>query len=134
MADVSLGGPNVFEYRDIPYASTNFSGSGTITWSVASSDQVRFRFAVLGKVARIQVQLELTSVSGSGTELRVALPFTTTAVQTIPVRSVDNGTFVDAFASVSASQLAFITATGGNWSGSTNLTSVYYEGDVPLEA
>lgn len=128
----SLGGPDSMKYRDIPYAAGNFTGSGTITWTVGSGDQVRLRFAIINEVAFIHVQIELTSVSGAGTELRIALPFSTTATQTVPVRAVDNGTFVDAFVSISGSQLTFIKASG-NWSASTDLTSVYYEGSVPLE-
>ncbi len=127
----SLGGANVIAYRDVPYAAGNFTGSGTITWTVGSGDQSRFRIATIGAIARIQVQIELTTVAGAGTELRVALPFSTTSTQTIAVRAVDNGTFIDAFVSIGAAQLTFITS-GASWAASTNLTSVYYEGDVPL--
>lgn len=133
MSNVSLGGPNVIAYRDIPYAAGNFTGSGTITWTVDSGDQNRFRFAIIGEIARIQIQIEQSSVSGTGSELRVALPFTTSAVQTIPVIVIDNGTYGFGFVSISGSQLTFFTTQGGGyWAASTNNTYVYYEGDVPL--
>ena len=130
----SLGGGNVPEYRSVPYASGNFTGSGSITWTVQEADHVRFRFAIIGKIARIQIQLESTSVSGTGSELRVKLPFTTTATQTITCVVRDNGTYGFGFVSISGSQLTFFTTQGGgNWAASTNQTNVYYEGEVPLE-
>jgi hypothetical protein len=62
---------------DVPYSAANFSSSnGSATWTVASGDQVIYRYMVIGKLMWLQVVVKTTTLSGfaSNDTLRFAIP------------------------------------------------------------
>lgn len=123
-------------WTDVPYASGNFSGSGTITWTVQVGDMLAHLYALSGTYLRLQVVLANTTVSGTGTGLRIALPAGLTVARTTsgPMFVRDNGvsqagrwvaTQGDAF-------VAVLNETGSNWAASTNNTQVIGTMDIPI--
>lgn len=78
----------------VAYSAGNFTGSGTITWSVDSADIQTYSYVIRGAQMLLTFYADTTTVSGTGTQLRVAIPggYTTVhRVQTV-IRIIDNGT------------------------------------------
>jgi len=70
-------------WTDIPFAASNFVGSGSTVWTVASGNQITFGYGIVGRLATLLVTLVATTVSGTaGTPLRIALPV-------VPLRGTD---------------------------------------------
>ena len=70
-------------YQTIPYSAGNFS-SNVGTWTVDAGDVPLLAYSVIGKTMWITFQVVTTSVTGSPTTLRIALPSGFTAANTGP--------------------------------------------------
>lgn len=114
-------------YTSVAHSAGDFTGSGTITWTVASGDQTRFAYVEIGKTMIVSLVIATSSVSGTGTELRVAVPNGKTASNGGGAYAlIDNGTSgVGRWLSTGGTYLAFYTPTNGNWTASTDNTYIY---------
>jgi hypothetical protein len=128
-SSVALG-----SYADVSYASGNFTGSGTITWTVDSGDQSVFRYERRGNTVHFQIAIRASSVSGTGNTLKIALPFTAAAKVDTTCAALDALTEKRAYVSVAASAAIaeFTLASGANWAASTNQTYLFAEFDMPV--
>lgn len=115
----------------------DFTGSGTISWTVAAGDVNNFAYTLIGKTMIVQFTIITTTVSGTGVELRIAIPggFTGAKLVNTPIRVSDNGTFGIGYARVAASGTVigcFLDATGAtNWAAATDATEV--RGEIIFE-
>lgn len=118
-------------WSDVAFSAGNFTGSGTITWTVASGDQGVFRYVEIGKTMFVTVQLNTTTVSGTGSDLRLTVPNGRTiggGAYQGAARILDNGTADEGwwYAAGGLTYIAFKrNITGSNWSASTNNTYIY---------
>lgn len=120
----------------VTYASGDFTGSGTITWTVDSGDLEAFWYQQFGKVLQVNVSIATSTVSGSGAELRVKIPggFTTTRFAASPlIMGFDNNiaTPVNQFVNAADTNLHFGRQDAGNWAAATNTT--YIRGQQTFE-
>lgn len=117
-------------HQSVTYDSANFTGSGTLTWTVASGDQETFKYVEIGKTMIMSISLVTTSVSGTGSQLRVTVPngrTINTGSYGVSTHS-DNGTVETGFwiAPGGLTYVAFQRGLGAaNWSAATNATSLY---------
>lgn len=118
------------EWADVPFSSSNYGASGSMTWSVTSGDVLTNRKMRAGNTLWWTFALASTTVGGVvSTELQIALPDSLRSrkftVTTIAVD--DNGTTGVGRAAISegASVLRLSKADGSNWTLSTNATEIF---------
>lgn len=88
----SMLSPN---WVNIPYDSANFTGNGTIVWTVDAGDQTDFSYKIIdGNTVILNIRIETTDLSGAGNILRIALPAAITPKKGIagPALIIDAGT------------------------------------------
>ena len=110
-----------------PFVAGDFTGSGSMTWTVAAGDVVHFRYMILGNIMVVEVEVSLTTVGGTpSAALNIKIPASKTALygRKIPVYASDNGTIEIAYCSVSGTSLSFYRVSGSNWSAATNTTGI----------
>lgn len=115
----------------VAYAAGNFTASGSMTWTVESGDQYQFQYQQQGKLVKIWLSINTSSVGGTpSTTLVVAIPggFTTVLGGAIVCRISDNGTGAASICSIngSATTMNFYKdfTAAANWTASTNNTAV----------
>jgi len=113
----------------VAFSAGNFTGSGTITWTVASGDQQTYAYTVKGKSVTLSWFINTSTVSGTGVELRIAIPAGMTSTRS--VRSTyyysDNGAEGIGLAWQIAGEgfvRLFKSNTASNWSAATDTTIV----------
>jgi len=111
------------------WAAGNFTGSGTITWTVDVGDQIIFKYKLFGRTLHIILSLQTTTVSGTGTELRIATPGGYTAVSGARslISVLDNNVAHTGIVDQPATGYARVntdTSSATNWAASTNQTQI----------
>lgn len=119
----------VGSWTDVAFVAGNFTGNGSMTWTVASGDVGRNRYMKIGKLLVWQLYLSTTTVGGTpNVALQVALPTGTfpTVTHASSVAYInDNGTIRDGYASpASGTLLGFFLSSGANWTASTDGTYI----------
>lgn len=115
-----------FTWEAVPYSSGNFTGNGSMTWTVDSGDVALNRYVVMGKTMVWSVALVTTTIGGTpNTTLNIAIPGGYTAVSTgnhaRVARCANNGSLVEASVLVgSSSAISIVLNTFGNWAAGTN--------------
>lgn len=115
------------EWIAVAFSAGNFTGSGSMTWTVEVGDQVTYRYTLNGKTMTLSFWINATSVGGTpDTQLRIAIPGGFTAAQSMSgvCKIVDNGTpeFAEWAVSAAGSTVNIGRNTGGNFTASTNNT------------
>lgn len=119
-------------WLDIAYSAGNFTGSSTITWTVDAGDQGSLAYKVKGKEITIAGVISTTTVSGVGTDLRIAMPNSLKTNRTVVgiCRVNDAGAgLVAGIVYVLASggtTINFETMSGSNWNAATNTTALQF--------
>lgn len=120
----------------VTYAAGNHTGSGTLTWTVASGDQVVYAYIVIGKTLTLSWHITTSTVAGTGTELRLAVPVGFTysrSIRTVGYYS-DNGTEgvgLVSYVAADAYVRIYKSSTSSNWSAATDTTIT--AGQITLE-
>lgn len=113
----------------VPYSASTFTAGGGGTWTVGAGDQVQLQYRLNGHELTMDFLITSTTVAGTVSELRIALPAGLTARHYIlrTILGADNGTQDLAFASVlrNGTYISIQTRTGANWSAATDATSVW---------
>lgn len=113
----------------VPYLSGNFTGSGTLIWTVELADQAVFEYYLKGRVITVWITIDVSSVSGSGSDLRVTIPDGYIAAKTFnsAILGSDNATQIAGFWYVQ-NGATFIALernlSGSTWTTSTDATSI----------
>src|SRR4029077_4225941 len=59
----------------VTYSAANFVGTGSMTWTVDSADQVRFSYRLNGKTMDVSFYLDATTLGGTAAnEVRLTIP------------------------------------------------------------
>ena len=123
------------QWAAIAYAAGNFTSSAG-SWTVDAGDQITYTYMLVGKTLWLSFHLTATSVSGTPTELRMALPSGVTVAQqaTQPFSFVDGAVAGTGCAAVVVGDTILRLRKDpfgvGTWPNSTNTTLV--SGTVPL--
>lgn len=127
-----LSGANLtFPWNTVSFNAGNFTGSGSMTWTVDSGDQGTNAYSVVGSQVTWTFGFSTTTVGGTpSSELRVTLPggFTATGTSTNgTLVYADNGTVGSGLWVVSAGNTyaaLYKDIAAQNWSAATNATSI----------
>lgn len=118
-------------WTQVPFNASDFTGNGSMTWTVAEGDVIVHQYLVIGKVMHFLFDVNTTTVGGTpSTFLRIAMPggFTLAAFPRTPIVVDDNttlGTGMAEPASATLIGLAVNVGASANWQASTNLTRVW---------
>jgi len=119
-------------YINVTYASGDFTGNDSMTWTVDSGDLVVFSYQQRGNNLHIVVGVEASSVGGTpSSDLQIAFPagFAPTYSGSSTLFDVgfgiDNGTLETVRISAASTTINAIRIAGTNWAASTNTTRVY---------
>lgn len=115
----------------------NFTGAGSMTWTVAEGDVATLAYTIIGKTMTVSFSLNETTVGGTPAEiLTIVIPAGKTATKIMHnalAYAVDNSTIVQAVAFVSAGggTINLIKPAYTAWSASTNATTI--SGQITFE-
>jgi hypothetical protein len=121
------------------FAAGNFTGNASMTWTLASGDVTTYasKLDAGSRTMTVEFQLITTTVAGTpNTALQIAIPGGLTAAKAMlnPILYKDNGganTIGYCAVSSGGTVIQCFTASGGNWTASTNATYVY--GQIAFE-
>jgi len=123
--------PKVGEWTDVAFNAGDFTGSGSMTWTVASGDVGEFAYMVVGKTMFVRFYLNNTTVGGTpAAYLKIAIPggYSSAAgcYAYMPCFADDNGTLDIGWAIVqtSSSYIEIYLKAFGSWAASTDNTDV----------
>lgn len=118
------------EWTDVAFSAGNFTGSGSMTWTVGSIDQVTLAYMIVGHTMTVAFYIDTSTVGGTpSTELRIAVP----GGYTIAGRTMrsagfasDNGTIGPCMVQAGVGQtfLQIFNSTFTPWAASTDTTMV----------
>jgi hypothetical protein len=119
------------EWTSVAFAAGNFTGQGTMTWTLTAPDQIGFAYMLVGKTMTIAFTLATTTVGGVvNTLLQFAIPGGfVAAVQTWAAMgiTISNGVNVAGACGVTAgATVVLLTRSDGlNWAAGTDNTYAY---------
>jgi len=121
------------------FNAANFTGNGSMTWTVGSGDVQTYAYIINGKTMTVNFIINETTVGGTpNNTLQIAIPASKVATKRMVGYlnlSDNNASYVISMCDVAASGTVircFVTPTGAsNWSASTNLT--YLLGSITFE-
>jgi hypothetical protein len=130
---VSKAGPGVIgtAWTDVAYDAADFTGDGTIVWTVEAADLENFAYKWLNSsTVALALRINFSSVSGTGISLNVELPAEIAPLKdmALTVLLIDNGTInAGGFMSASAGLpfLSFFRSDFANFAASANATGVF---------
>jgi hypothetical protein len=107
----------------------NFSGGGSMTWTVESGDVVTYAYTIVGKTMTLAFSLDTTTVGGTPSdELLITIPASKTATKTIYAAafiSDDGSRSIGVCRSVaSRTTIGVLLASAGNFTASTDNTII----------
>jgi hypothetical protein len=112
------------------FAAGNFTGNGSMTWTVEAGDVATFAYRINGKTMTVAFVLDTTTIGGTANFiLFITIPAGKVAAKTMsnPVWILNNGTYEIGRVSVAASgtSLNILRPNVANFALSTNNNSVY---------
>lgn len=123
-------------YIAVSYSASNFTASGSMTWTVDSADQATYAYMLTQRMLTIVFVIRSSSVGGTpSTQLKIAIPggFSPARETHNPVAILDNTTRMAGNASIGAGATAINInkIDYSNWSTTTNSTDV--QGEIVVE-
>ena len=122
-------------WTTVSHSAGNFTGSGTLVWTVASGDQTHFKYSRIGKRVLVNFGFDTTTVSGTGNTLQIPIPGSLTAASPADgfMRYIDAGTagVGYCFVTTSGATIGLRKQDGSNWGAATDTT--YVRGQIWIE-
>jgi len=117
------------EMIPVPYLAGNFTGNGTMTWTVDGTDVNNLAYAVIGKLMFLAFNISATSVGGAvNSALQIAIPSHAMSSRygAGSYQYADNGVAGAGAWQVSpnGTVVQLFNAASGNWTASANNTTV----------
>jgi hypothetical protein len=122
------------------FDANNFSGYGSMTWTVEEADCIAFKYIIIGKTMIVDFSIVASSVGGTpNNTLRILIPESKTVAANYrnyqPISVVDNGAPAVWGVAEARAGLTYIylnvNPTTPNWSASANQT--YITGQITFE-
>lgn len=127
----------VGEWESVEFSAGNFTGNGSMTWTLAAGDQTTFAYTMVGKTMTVALNLVTTTVGGTpNTTLQVTIPGGFTAAKTIfnaAALLVDNAARTTGSIGVASGStiISIVRTDAANWTASTDNTAVL--GEITFE-
>lgn len=108
------------------FVAGDYTGSGSMTVTVASGDVARFAYKVFGKAINIEMQLQQMTIGGTpDTYVQRVMPgsFSIAGTRLSPLSTFDNSTWNASYASLANASTTIVVArdlSGNNWTAGTD--------------
>lgn len=125
------------EWTTPTFSAGNFTGNGSMTWTVAAGDVTTYAYTVVGKKMTVLFNIVTTTVGGTpNSSLQIAIPGSFTAAKAVfsTFNYNDNGAaraIGVAQVAASGTNILLQTMTGANWTAATDNTHV--QGQITFE-
>jgi hypothetical protein len=136
LGNLDMGGFTVVNDGGSPwiapaYSAANFTGSGSMTWTVEEADVVTYKYIISGKTMIVSVSITSSTVGGTLDDaLIVAIPASKVSTNNTQTTGVvfDNGAeeVCRIFVTPSSTVIGINKIPTGNYSASTNNTIVVF--------
>jgi hypothetical protein len=119
------------------FSASDFTGNGSMSWTLVSGDVTNYSYVLSGRVMTVSWYLVTTTVGGTpNSELQIQIPggFSASNTALSIMNYNDNGggnTVGNASVTAAGTVIRLAKLTGGNWSASTDNTSV--QGQIIFE-
>lgn len=125
------------DYIAIPFTAGDFTANGSMTWTVASGDQVLDKYMVIGRSIQWHFRYVSTTVGGTLNSTLLRLypnSYTAPTAYSHFTYSTDNGTVAQVHigGNSTSTTMSFVKADGTNWSASTDNTAIRGQVTIPL--
>lgn len=130
IGDVSVGQA----WTSPAFSAGNFTGSASMTWTVAAGDVGTFAYIESGKEMTVAFAIQTSTVGGTpATYLQITIPNSKTASKVIynSCRVIDNGTASIGMCRANGTLIQIFKADAANWSAATDATEVF--GEITFE-
>lgn len=121
-------GSHGWDWKTPTFNAADYTGSGTLVWTVASTNVTTFAYRMVGKTMEVAIVLQVTTVAGVGAVLQIAIPGGFTAAKTMrnACEAIDNAVRTTARIGVAANgrQLLIQRTDAANWAASAAATAV----------
>lgn len=117
------------EWIDVPYNAANFTGNGTMTWTVDAADVSNFRYMLIGKTLFVDGIFNTTSVTAPlNTMLKVKIPggYIAAKPNRATNQATDSGVITTSQVRVDAGNttIDIQRQDAANWTAAVNTTAV----------
>ena len=123
------------EWTAVAFSAGNFTGNGAMTWTVASGDQLTYKYTLVGKTMTLAFWLTNTTVGGTpDITLQIAVPggFTASGFTANGCSIVNNGTAeAGGWCFANGTVVGVRRFNDAAWTASTDLTTV--RGEISFE-
>jgi hypothetical protein len=124
------------EWTAYSFSAGDFTGSGSMTWTVTSGEVTTAEYTLIGKTLLVNFSFDATTVGGTPDVLlqwKIPGGYVSNKEVTIPVFLNDNGTQAIGFAFIAAGAtlIQFKKVGGPNWNAAT--TNTYVRGHLAFE-
>lgn len=115
---------------DVAFNAADYTGSGSITWTVASGDVVQNSFYIKGRRLTMEFEIGTSTVAGTGGILQIKVPngYSGAMKATNPCHYFENSTFGIGYTRMnpasSATNIQISKPDLANWAASTDATTV----------
>ena len=127
------------EWIPVAFNAANFTGNGSMTWTLQAGDQLGYAYTLVGKTMFISGYFNQTTVGGVvNTDLRVAIPGGFIAAGLIVGLARVNpaaGAFSagTVYVTNGATTINFQTLSGANWVAGVDITAVQFSLAFPIQ-
>lgn len=114
------------EWQDVAFDAANFTGEGTMTWTVSSGQVYANRYTIVGKTMFWDLMIQASTIGGTPTTgLRAVIPGGYEASSASHTTALgytnDAGTIVSGYAQViDPTHVRFVKTSSANWTAGTN--------------
>lgn len=116
------------DWTPVTFVAANFTGNGTLVWTVEIADQATLAYTLIGKTMTVSFYINDTTVAGTGSVLQIRIPggFLAKRAMANACALYDNATFEIGFVSVDAGggTINIRRPAAANWTASANSTTV----------
>lgn len=120
------------EWIDVAFNAADYTGSGTLVWTVQSGDITALAYTLVGKTMTVAFSIDTSSVIGTGMTLIIPIPggFTSARTVEVAIHILDNLVRTTGYAFVSAgtTTISFRRTNEANFAASADGT--YIRGEI----
>jgi hypothetical protein len=125
------------EWTSVPFNAKNFTGNGSMTWTVGPGNVTTYAFTLVGRTMTVIFHVAGSTVGGqANTQLRIAIPGGKTATKRARAwcqnfNSTHSASFCEVIAGATTINIYKDLTSTTNWTGDKDLTAVY--GQITFE-
>lgn len=132
--DHNADGTHKFPWVSVPFNAGRYTGSGSMTWTPDSADQVLLQYRIIGDTCTLTWRVQASDCSGGSNQLLITLPDGMRAADRVPGWHYYDDAGTEGFGltridSTLTRVVLFKSNSGSNWTNTTS-DNTYTEGRI----